>query len=45
MYLLNKKAYAGEHRNSLALNLLGAAVIVVTALLAARFILAQAGLA
>jgi manganese transport protein len=44
LYLLNKKSVAGEHRNSLALNIMGGLGLVITTFAAARFVLAKAGL-
>ena len=44
LYLLNRQKYAGEHVNSWPLNVLGAATLIVTTVLALRFILVQTGL-
>lgn len=44
LYLLNKKEYVGERGNSLVLNILGAAAMIVTTILALRFLLAKSGL-
>lgn len=43
MVLLNRKSFSGERRNSLFLNILGGAAIVITTFLAARFILMKIG--
>ncbi len=44
LYLLNKKAVAGEYRNSVTLNIMGGLALAITTFAAVRFILAQAGL-
>lgn len=43
MMLLNKKDWAGENKNSIVLNIAGAAALVITTLLAARFVLSKLG--
>jgi len=43
MVLLNRRRFAGERRNSPALNVLGIAAIAVTTFLAARFLLVKLG--
>lgn len=43
MVLLNRQSFSGERRNTLLLNILGGAAIVITTFLAARFILIETG--
>lgn len=45
MVLLNKRSWAGSHRNRTALNVAGGAVIVLTCVLALRFVLTHSGVA
>ena len=44
LFLLNQKSWAKEHRNGWLLNLLGGAALVITTLLAVRFILTKTGI-
>jgi manganese transport protein len=44
LYLLNKPEITGEDKNSLVLNILGGLTFLVTAFLAARFVLTKLGL-
>jgi manganese transport protein len=44
LYLLNKREVVGEYGNSVALNVLGAITLLVTCIVAARFILAKTDL-
>jgi manganese transport protein len=44
LFLLNQKSWAKEHRNGWLLNILGGAALVITTLLAVRFILTKTGI-
>ena len=44
LFLLNQKQWAKGHRNGWLLNLIGAAALSITTLLAVRFILAKTGI-
>jgi manganese transport protein len=44
LFLLNRKGWAKAHRNGWVLNLLGGAALLITTLLAVRFMLTKAGI-
>ena len=44
LYLLNKREVAGQYRNSVVLNVLGIMTLIVTSLVAIRFIVVKIGL-
>jgi len=43
LFLLNQKDWAEEHCNGWLLNLIGGAALLITTLLAVRFVLAKTG--
>ena len=44
LLLLNKKSWAGEHANGIAVNILGVASLILTTFLAARWVLLKTGM-
>ena len=44
LFFLNRKSWAKSHRNGWLLNLLGGAALLITTMLAARFILTKSGI-